>query len=301
MKKPFQPPTIGERLRLAYLLGGIATYRAGEKLGPRTLSDYECVLLLEGSARYSAHNGGTHDIPAGGILLTRPGLVETYQWDGQRPTRHAYFHFDILQIPDDWPPPERWPVDFPAPPPLAQPLYRDIVERIHTHPEWPAAAPDTGTTRLVESLFSLLLSPPHPAGRSVLDKPLPEPVLRAIHRMRQRLDEPEPCPLRLATLARSAGVTPKHLCALFTAAIGHPPHRTFRLLQLHLALSLLARSELSVKEIARRCQFQDPYYFSRYFTSVHHFSPSQMRQRLRAGGAMPSNPLPPALAPRLFW
>ena len=300
MKKPLHQSIIGERLRLAYLLGGIATYRPGEKLGPRTLTDYECVLVLEGSARHSVQAGGMHDVPAGGILLTRPGFVETYQWDTKRPTRHAYFHFDILQLPDDWPSPERWSVTFPSPPPLAQTLYREIVERIHTHPDWPAAAPDTGTTRLVESLFSLLLCP-HPAGRGVLEKPLPEPVMRAIHLMRLMLDEAEPRPLRLAAMARSAGVTPKHLCALFTANIGHPPHRTFRLLQLHLALSLLARSELSIKEIARRCHFQDPYYFSRYFAGVYQISPTQMRQRLRAGGVVPRGPLPPALAPRLFW
>jgi AraC-like DNA-binding protein len=290
----------GERLRLSYLLGGLAIYRPGEVLGPRRLFDYECVAILEGEARYVVEGGGDILIPVGGILLTRPGFKETYQWGKARQTRHAYFHFAIEEFPLDWPEPACWPIAHPKVSPLVQALYREVIDRIQIHPDWPAQPPDIDTNRLVETLISILL---RPASSQVIDPStiLPLPVQRAIHVMRLEIEEPTGRPVQLGKLAAAAGVTPKHLCALFAGSIGHPPLRTFRLLQLQLAVPLLARTDFSVKEVARHCRFQDPYYFTRYFTQIFGESPSEVRRRMRAGGAPPRNPLPPDLAPRIFW
>lgn len=294
-------PRRGPRLRLAYLLGGIAIYRPGEVLGPRPLFDYECVAILEGSARHEVKGGVESQVPAGGFLLTRPGFAETYHWDPKRQTRHAYFHCSIEEIPEDWPEPDSWPVAFQEASALEQGLYREIIDRIQVHPDWPAQPPDADACRLVETLFSLLLRPTA-VGQGIDPATiLPLPVQRAVHMMRLEIETPSGEPVVLEKLAEAAGVTPKHLCALFAGSIGQPPLRTFRLLQLQLAVPLLARTNFSVKEVARHCQFQDPYYFSRYFTQIFGESPSEVRRRMRAGGAPPRNPLPPDLAPRIFW
>lgn len=293
-------PMLGERLRLGYLLGGLTIYRPGEVLGPRRLFDYECVAILEGEVRYSIDARLDDLILAGGILLTRPGFEETYHWGRKQQTRHAYFHFSIEEMPADWPEPGSWPVTYPKTSAVVQALYREIIDRIQVHPEWPAQPPDIDTNRLVEALISLLL---RPGGNAAIDPTtiLPLPVQRAIHMMRLEIEESSGQPIELGKLAAVAGVTPKHLCALFAASIGHPPLRTFRLLQLQLAVPLLARTDFSVKEVARHCRFQDPYYFTRYFTQIFGESPSEVRRRMRAGGAPPRNPLPPDLAPRIFW
>jgi AraC-like DNA-binding protein len=68
-----------------------------------------------------------------------------------------------------------------------------------------------------------------------------------------------------------------------------------------LALSLVARSNLNVKEIADRCGFEDPGYFSRMFARVFGCSPLKCRAHLRNGGQAPVSPLPVDITPRLFW
>lgn len=93
---------VDRRLVLTYLHGGVVHYRPGETLGPRTLSDYEFVLILEGNVTYQA-NQRSHAAPPGSLLLARPGFEECYRWDPTGRTRHAFFHFQIQRMPDAWP------------------------------------------------------------------------------------------------------------------------------------------------------------------------------------------------------
>jgi AraC-like DNA-binding protein len=76
---------------------------------------------------------------------------------------------------------------------------------------------------------------------------------------------------------------------------------TFRLLKLQLAMALLGRSSLAIKEIADRCGFENPLYFTRCFTRVYGKSPTETRQSLLKQEAPPPNPLPSDIAPRIYW
>jgi hypothetical protein len=89
-----------------------------------------------------------------------------------------------------------------------------------------------------------------------------------------------------------ASVTGKHLCRLFRGSLGYPPLATFRLLKMQLAMALLGRSNLSVKEIAERCGFDNPLYFTRIFTRLYQAPPTAIRTRLRRGQAPPAQPSP---------
>ena len=55
---------------------------------------------------------------------------------------------------------------------------------------------------------------------------------------------------------------------------------TFRLLKLQLAMALLGRSSLAIKEITDRCGFENPLYFTYCFNRVYGKSPSKTRQSL---------------------
>jgi AraC-like DNA-binding protein len=70
---------------------------------------------------------------------------------------------------------------------------------------------------------------------------------------------------------------------------------------MQLAMALLGRSNLSVKEIAERCGFDNPLYFTRIFTRLYQSPPTAIRTRLRRGQAPPRNPLPPEITPRVHW
>ena len=55
---------------------------------------------------------------------------------------------------------------------------------------------------------------------------------------------------------------------------------TFRLLKLQLAMALLGRSSLAIKEITDRCGFENHLYFTYCFNRVYGKSPSKTRQSL---------------------
>ena len=119
--------------------------------------------------------------------------------------------------------------------------------------------------------------------------------------MRSVLEDEPHRSLRLIDVARRAGVTEKHLCRLFQQSLGHSPMNTFRLLKLRLSLALLSRSNLAINEIADRCGFGNPLYFTRCFTQTYGASPSAIRKQLLGGNAPPPSTLPPEITPRIHW
>lgn len=285
-------------IQIPYLYGGVVHYRPGESLGERTLTDFEIVLLLEGNAQY-IRDGVTHPLSPGSIVLASPTEREQYIWDKKYNTRHAYIHFQIKNIPERWGDPSTWPILRLQPNPVLPPLIRHLIERIDQHPEWPLVGPGDSTCLLLESLVSVYLEPhssplPHSTNRST-------PVSRALNWMRTILDESPNIPISLTILAKKSGVSEKHLCRLFKQSIGHPPLKTFELLKLQLALNLLSRSNLNIKEIAQRCGFDDPLYFTRRFTAQLGCSPTKARRKMLDGEALLLTPLPADIMPRLHW
>jgi AraC-like DNA-binding protein len=287
------------RLQLAYLHGGVVQYRAGETLGPRVLRDYELVLILEGHVTYQA-NQRSYVTPPGSVILARPGFQETYRWDPRGPTRHAFFHFQVEQMPRAWPAESSWPVVRTQADPVVVALFRHVLHRFYLHRHWPTQSPGRDDCCLVETLVNVFLEE-HGCEATQFERDRPRPVTRAINTMRQAIEEEQHQAMNLGRLARAAGVNEKHLCRLFQQSLGYAPMETYRLLCLQLALALLARSNLTVKQIAHRCGFDDPAYFSRYFSGVFRRSPRQVRQQLNQGTLPPASPLPVDLTPRIAW
>ncbi len=102
-----------------------------------------------------------------------------------------------------------------------------------------------------------------------------EPVRAAQEHLRTHLDQP----VRLADLARSAGLSPSHFAALFRAATGTGVVEYSKRLRMARACELLITTSLSVSEVARMVGYADPFYFSRQFRSVHACSPSRFRHQ----------------------
>lgn len=290
---------LDRRLKLAYLHGSIVPCRPGTTLGPRRLPDYELVLILEGNVTYQIQRR-RYAAPPGSVILARPGVRETYRWDPNGPSRHAYFHFAISQMPDGWLDPLSWPVVRTQPPPVVPALVQHVLHRIYRHTDWPARPPGREDCAVVETLLELFFEE-HGAEPSVVERERPAPVNRALRFLRHLIDEDPRRPVRLGELADIAGVNEKHLCRLFHKSLGHAPIQTHRLLCLQLSLALLTRSNLTVKQIAHRCGFSDPGHFSRCFSQVFGRPPRTVREQLHAGELPPANPLPADLTPRIVW
>ena len=287
------------RLALSYCYGGTSLYEPGAVLGPRLLTDFEAVLIIEGFPRYETDKG-SQVLEPGSLLVAQPGARETYRWDTKVRTRHAFLHFDLDTIPDDWPPPADWPKWQIHPAPILGQLMRHILERAFHHPNWPTQKPDDVDNRLFEAFLALYISEEDVTG---MPQPrfLSEPVRRAAKFMRERLDSPAFEPFTLDELASTAHVSAKHLCRVFHKELGVSPMRAFRLMQFQLAIPLLARSNQRIKAIAERCGFPDQLHFSRCFSQAFGQSPSQVRNAMLRGQPPPPNPLPPSLMPRLYW
>ena len=98
-------------------------------------------------------------------------------------------------------------------------------------------------------------------------------VDRSIAFMADHLNQP----LQVATLAALANVSPSHFFALFKKRTGCPPMDYFTRLRMRQAGRLLDSTTASVKEVAAALGYDDPFYFSRVFKSVHQMPPSQYR------------------------
>ena len=72
-------------------------------------------------------------------------------------------------------------------------------------------------------------------------------------------------------------LSPERFRKKFAAAVGVPPARYRMLRRMDRAKALLVETELSVKEIAYRLNFFDPYFFSRQFKQVTGQAPTDFR------------------------
>lgn len=122
-------------------------------------------------------------------------------------------------------------------------------------------------------LLSLLIEKPTP--RSPAESDTVKKVAEAIIYMSDHLQER----LRVAALARLAGLSAGYFGGLFKAQTGCSPREYLQLLRMHRACQMLRQTHLSIKEIAARLGYQDPFHFSRQFKAFEGFSPSQYRQR----------------------
>jgi transcriptional regulator GlxA family with amidase domain len=126
------------------------------------------------------------------------------------------------------------------------------------------------------------------AGRNGFSGGLPEAVgetVRKVERSIAYMTDHLNQPLQVATLAAQANVSPSHFFALFKKRTGCPPMDYFTRLRMSHAGRLLGTTSASVKEVAAALGYDDPFYFSRVFKSVHQIPPSRYRAaRLEMGG-----------------
>lgn len=100
-------------------------------------------------------------------------------------------------------------------------------------------------------------------------------IEHAITRIQNEFDRE----LDVKVLARELGVSYSWFRHTFAAHTGLSPHQYLLELRLVRARSLLAETELSVKEIAMQTGFGDEFYFSRLFRQKLNLTPSQWRNR----------------------
>ncbi|NNM88925.1 MAG: AraC family transcriptional regulator [Phycisphaerae bacterium] len=260
-------------LEISVLRGGRAEYPAGASLGPRRMVDYELVWIMRGNVRYQ-HNSSLFEAPPGSIILSRPGVQERYIWDAQGITNHAFFHFELKNIPDAFGRPASWPVLKAMPDgDIIRPLFEMLAMALES-----SQIPSVTWIKLAETIVAAFIAGPvqcQPAAMVAL----PHPVRLAMEWAKQALAADGRQRIRLEDMARAALVDPKHLCRLFRKAGCQGPMHTVLELRLHRAKNLLERTDFKLACIADICGFANAYHFSRRFTDHFGMSPRAARYR----------------------
>jgi AraC family transcriptional regulator, arabinose operon regulatory protein len=98
-------------------------------------------------------------------------------------------------------------------------------------------------------------------------------IAQSIIYMSEHLDQP----LRISSLAELVQLSPAHYTVLFKEQAGCSPLHYLLLLRIHQACQLLQLTTLTVKGIAARLGYKDPFHFSRQFKQHQGVSPSEYR------------------------
>lgn len=275
-----------ERLRFGYRSHGLAVYPAGASYGPRTLTDFELVWIVDGEVTWIV-DGVEHAAPPGTLILVRPGMRDAFRWDPRRDSRHGFVHVTIdfgdvaHPEPSAWPLLRRYGEDSVIPP-----LLRHLLSVLDARgPAWEELV--QGALRQV--LLAFLAGSDGVSNDDLA--PTPPALARAMLRLREAWQGEVWTSLSITALAHAAGVSREHLARSFQRHFGTSPREAQLALRLDRAANLLARTSLPVYEVARLCGFADQFHFSRRFSRAYRASPRAFRKRIADGGNVPRGPL----------
>lgn len=124
----------------------------------------------------------------------------------------------------------------------------------------------------VQALVGLVLAElPEDAWRPVPADPLLREVVRFIETHHGE-------GLRNSGLARVAGMSTNGFVRWFSRHMGRPPHKHLSRVRADHAARLLLHTDVSIKEIARRCGFCDRHYFTAVFARLYGSGPAAYRR-----------------------
>lgn len=114
--------------------------------------------------------------------------------------------------------------------------------------------------------------------QGVLEMPAPNSRPRQTYlQARQYIQDRAERLRSVADVAAYCGVTPAHLCRLFRRFGDDSPHAFLSRLKMNHAARMLANTPMTVKEVADRLGYPDPFSFSKSFKKWHALSPRQYR------------------------
>lgn len=100
-------------------------------------------------------------------------------------------------------------------------------------------------------------------------------VEASIHYMKENVEKR----ISLPELAQYVGYSVSRLSIIFRNRTGHTPMGYCNLLKVQRACSLLDNSNMKINQVSFKIGFDDPYYFSRFFSKMMGMTPSDYRLR----------------------
>ena len=238
---------------------------------PRGSGDWLLIVTRGGAGRVRV-NGRDVRLAAGDAVLFAPGAPQDYATDEATGHWHlSWAHFRPRPHWRAWLP---WPEIAPGVGRLS--LTGPVEMAVHAALDRMLLASRLGGAGRDDLAMNALEEILIWTFRLTSDEPLAgidARIQRAAHYLAAHPDRP----FQLEKLAAHCGLSPSRLSHLFRAELGTTPQRFSEKLRLDIARQLLARTNLSVDEIAQEVGFADAFYFSRRFRQAFGRAPSEKR------------------------
>ena len=228
-------------LSFEYRSHGVALHPPGATFGPRNMTEYEFVWILEGDVEFECDDI-LYQAPAGTITLVSPGVRDAYRWDKKRQTRQPFFHFQMERNGAIFPDEKDWPCARQMPEgDIVRPLFRNLL--------WLADSDIENRYELIEGVIRQILVAfvtETEETRALGQVEFPLAVERCLTYVQSLWKEGKMSVPTLEELALESHVSSVHLCRLFEKEFGLAPMKAIRLLRLDRAALLLAKTNLSI-------------------------------------------------------
>jgi AraC-like DNA-binding protein len=249
----------------------LADYPASAVFGPRRLRDFEFVWVLRGSARWTIADSGAEFLLRPGVLaLSSIGTTDSYHWDPDRPSTHAYVHFES-GCHDHLPGTLSWPVVRSM---TELPVLDGCCRYLLQLAGDPSRAAVDRRNQVIAMMLDIFVHGPVPAA----EPSAPEFLITVADHVRSVWDTDGIRAIGVEELAATLHVSPGHLHRLFRDHLGVGPGRALELVRLSRAAEALVRSTATIAEIAHLTGFANPYHFSRRFRLTYGVAPGGYRR-----------------------
>lgn len=242
----------------------------------RVLPEYQILYLTSGEGEFESEAVTLQRITAGTVLLLFPGVWHSYRPIPEIGWEEFWVSFsgpraDQLQSAGFFTP-ER-PILKTGPDDALLRPYLQMLDYVRAEPSGYQQVIAAGTVEILAGAIG--------AARRANDGGRGEDIVRLAKLSMERGVEDVP---DMGDLAASLGISYAHFRRLFKQQTGFSPYQYHLQLRVHRARELLQCTNLPVKDIAARLNFESPYHFSRTFKrKTSGMSPTQWRSGVRVG------------------
>jgi AraC-like DNA-binding protein/quercetin dioxygenase-like cupin family protein len=246
----------------------------GSEWGPRTIPDWELVLVVRGALSYTSTSGSGAVVARGDILCIPPEeehLLVCCSGSSDRVNIISCIHLE-LEV-GSWAAGDYAMTSLPPliTKTLGDPLFPHLFKRCSETFEGYGPLRERLVDAMVRELWLRLVT--LWMGES------PRPPTPRVRRMQEFLRERLDRPVTRRDLAQAFGLSPERVNTVFKREVGVSPGTFVRRERVLLAYELLAYEGLSVKETAYRTGFSDAFHFSKVFKSLLGIPPSHLSRR----------------------
>lgn len=262
---------------------GWVTYPPGGTLGPRVQTGLQMVAIESGEAVITV-GGRRRSLAAGEVCLLGPGQREYFQFARRQKTVHSWCTMFFEGADEHI---VRCVGDLPFATRLTPTMRELIALGLEGRGTSEQVSRALGNALGKATYFAFVTAV---GASSAPARPYPLPVERARAFVADNLGEP----MRVADMARAAGVSGNQLTRLFKRHLKTTPSRYLWQARTREAVNLLQNTGLSVAEIAYRVGFATPFHFSRLSKQLYGLSPKALRQQFwgEARGETEDEPTP---------